>query len=65
MIKGGLGGGNTKTGLAFEGKVDLSEFLNSQPDYRVNDGVVYYKDEQVARTFKKHQLYKFLEELEI
>ncbi len=30
MIFGGKGGGNTKTGLVFEGTTDLSEFLNSQ-----------------------------------
>lgn len=28
MIKNGKGGGNTKTGLVFEGKIDLATFLN-------------------------------------
>ena len=31
MIKNGKGGGNTKTGLIFEGKTDLATFLNVQP----------------------------------
>lgn len=28
MIKSGKGGGNTRTGLVFEGKTDLATFLN-------------------------------------
>ncbi len=28
MIKNGKGGGNTKTGLIFEGKTDLATFLS-------------------------------------
>ena len=47
MIKNGKGGGNTKTGLVFEGKTDLATFLNSQEGYRVTDGVVFYNDEKV------------------
>lgn len=35
MIKSGKGGGNTRTGLVFEGKTDLSKFLESQPHYSV------------------------------
>lgn len=31
MIKNGKGGGNTRTGLVFEGKTDLATFLNTQP----------------------------------
>ena len=47
MIKNGKGGGNTKTGLVFEGKTDLATFLNSQEGYRVTDGVVFYNDEKL------------------
>ena len=65
MIFQGKGGGNTKTGLAFEGKTELSEFLNAQKGYKVLDGIVYYNDEVVARVFKKYGFYKFLDELEI
>ncbi|MGP1514926.1 MAG: hypothetical protein ACTTJH_03105 [Bacteroidales bacterium] len=61
MIYKGIGGGNTKTGLIFEGKVDLATFLNSQQGYEVKETYVYYKNDLVARLFKKHKLYRFLE----
>ena len=63
MIKNGKGGGNTKTGLIFEGETDLATFLNGQVGYRVDDGVVFYNNEEVARIFKKHRFYKYLEEV--
>ena len=66
MIKNGKGGGNTKTGLVFEGKTDLSTFLSVQKGYSVVNDKVYYEGELVARIFKKHDFYKiFLKELEI
>jgi len=65
MIFGGKGGGNTKTGLVFEGKTNLSEFLNSQKGYKVTNNNVYFNDELVGRIFKKHGFYKFLDELNI
>lgn len=65
MIRGGIGGANTKTGLEFEGKVDLSTFLNNQKGYAVKKGEVYYNNELVARVFKKHDLYKILDEYNI
>lgn len=65
MIKGGTGGGNTKTGLFFEGKTDLATFLNLQKGYEVIDGNVYFKGKLAGRIFKKYGLYKFLEELNI
>ena len=54
MIFQGKGGANTKTGLAFEGKTELSEFLAAQKGYEVSNGNVYYKQELVAKIFKKH-----------
>lgn len=36
MIANGIGGANTKTGLVFEGKVDLGSFLNTQNNYAVD-----------------------------
>ena len=42
---------------------DLATFLNSQNGYRVTDDVVFYNDEKVARIFKKHGFYRFLEEV--
>ena len=65
MIKSGKGGGNTKTGLVFEGKTDLSTFLAKQNGYTVVKNKLYYNDELIARVFKKHKFYDFLKELEI
>lgn len=65
MIFQGKGGANTKTGLVFEGKTELSEFLNFQKGYKVVDNNVFFKEELVGRIFKKHGFYKFLDELQI
>ena len=61
MVKGGTGGGNTITGLIYEGKVDLPTYLAQQKDYVVKGSEVYYKGKLVAHVFKKHGFYKFLE----
>ena len=37
MVKGGIGGGNTRTGLIYEGKVDLATFLSMQNGYSVQE----------------------------
>lgn len=66
MIKNGKGGGNTRTGLVFEGKTDLATFLNTQPHYRVIEHDVYYDDEKVVEVYKKHAFYNiFLKRLDI
>ena len=66
MIKGGKGGGNTRTGLVFEGKTDLSVFLNSQPHYNVIGHDVFYDNQKVAEVYKKHKFYSiFLNKLGI
>ena len=58
MIANGIGGSNTKTGLVFEGKVDLATFLSRQNGYKVDSvGNVFYQDELIARIFKKHHFY--------
>lgn len=57
MIKGGIGGANTLTGLVYEGKVDLKTFLNQQPGYRVEGSHVLYQDKEVGQIFKKNELY--------
>lgn len=54
MIKSGKGGGNTRTGLVFEGKTDLATFLNNQPHYAVKEHDVFYDDKKVAEVYKKH-----------
>lgn len=66
MIKNGKGGGNTRTGLIFEGKTDLSTFLSKQPNYSVVDNDVLYQGNKVAEVYKKHKFYNvFLKKLEI
>ena len=66
MIKGGKGGGNTRTGLIFEGKTDLSIFLSKQPHYSVVAHDVFYDNSKVAEVYKKYNFYNvFLKKLEI
>ncbi len=48
MKEGGTGGGNTITGLIYEGKVDLTTFINQQKDYSVIGNDVFYKGKCVA-----------------
>ena len=68
MKKGGKGGGNTITGLHFEDKVDLRHLLEAIPGYKIQEipkkaGVgVFFEDKLVARIFRKHAFYKFLDE---
>ena len=61
MVKGGVGGGNTITGLIYEGKVDLATYLSQQKNYEVKDTEVFYNGNLVAYVFKKHEFYRFLE----
>ena len=68
MKNKGTGGSKTQTGLKFEKKVDLYELLSKIPGYEVKKsdkkaGVeVYFEGDLVARCFRKHEFYKFLEE---
>ena len=62
MIKGGVGGGNTVTGLIYEGKVDLPTYLSRQVGYEVKGTEVFYMGKRVACVFKKAGFYDFLEE---
>ncbi|MFI3205895.1 MAG: PD-(D/E)XK nuclease superfamily protein [Clostridia bacterium] len=65
MIKNGKGGGNTRTGLVFEGKTDLVTFLSLHEGYKVDGHDVYYNDELVAYVYKQRGFLKFLEKLNI
>ncbi|HQS72456.1 MAG TPA: hypothetical protein PLH07_04815 [Sulfurovum sp.] len=74
MIRGGIGGGNTQTGIHFEGRVDIITYLNNQvegyscsqkPLNRNNQTMgfnIYFNGIFVAESFKKHELYRFLDE---
>lgn len=71
MIIGGTGGGNTKTGLIFEERVDLIALFEQIDGYSIKEtdnksGVhIYYNQDEVARCFKKHEFYRFLTEYKI
>ena len=71
MKTGGIGGGNTITGLHFERKVDFQELLSSIPGYEIKKYPskagqgVYFKGSLVARCFRKHDFYQFLTESRI
>lgn len=62
MIKGGVGGANTQTGIVFEGKVDLLTRLDQVEGYEIkNKNEIFYKGTRVALYFKKRSLYRHLE----
>lgn len=66
MIKSGKGGGNTRTGLVFEGKTDLATFLSMQPHYMIEGHDVLFDSNKVAEIYKKHKFYNvFLNKLGI
>lgn len=76
MIKNGKGGGNTKTGLIFEGKTDLETFLSKQSGYKIENKTenvifqgkqctikvknVYFNNSKVAELYKKQSFYNSL-----
>lgn len=65
MIKNGIGGSKTKTGLKFEKRTDIISLLKKKEDYKIKDNVIYYKGNEVARSYKKDSLYKFLKSKDI
>jgi len=68
MIQGGVGGSSTLTGLDFERECDLLTLLAAKPGYSVRSipgkagQGIFFKDQLVARCFRKAQFYKFLDE---
>lgn len=74
MVRGGLGGANTQTGIAFEENVDIVSYLNNEiTGYRCEAKPlvrtktmgfnIYYQDNLVAESFKKYELYRYLEQI--
>ncbi|MFH0739585.1 MAG: hypothetical protein V1819_00660 [bacterium] len=61
MKKQGFGGGNTITGLKFERGIDILSILESTNGYSVKGNIIYYFSKEVARSYRKHGLYKYLE----
>jgi hypothetical protein len=71
MKKVGLGGANALTGLNFESKVDFQKLLGKIPGYEIKKipdkaGMgVFFEGNLVARCFKEHDFYRFLEESKV
>lgn len=65
MKKKGFGGGNTITGLKFEKGRDILSILENTEGYSVKDNIVYYSDKEVARSYRKYGLYKYLESQDV
>ncbi len=61
MKKKGFGGGNTITGLKFERGRDILSILSNVKGYSVKGNIIFYLGKEVARSYRKHSLYKFLE----
>ncbi len=58
----GFGGANTLTGLVFEKEKNILELLGKTKGYSVKGSIIYYNGKEVARSFKKNGLYKYIEE---
>ena len=65
MKKKGFGGGNTITGIKFEKSRDILSILESTEGYLVKGNIVYYSGKEVAKSYRKYGLYKYLEEQNI
>lgn len=66
MIKGGVGGGKTTSGLVFEGRCDFITLLEAVPGYHIvqrkDAGCdVLFENKVIAHTFKKFAFYRYLE----
>ena len=60
MINKGKGGGNTITGLNFEKERDILHILSKAKGYSVKENVIYFQGKEVARSYRKQSLYRYL-----
>lgn len=65
MIDKGKGGGSTITGLNFEKEGDILELLKKQEGYEVKGNHIFYEGKEVAQSYRKNALYKYLESQKI
>ena len=61
MKRKGTGGGNTITGLNFEKGRDILSVLDKTTGYSIKGNIIYYAEKEVARSYRKYGLYKYLE----
>ncbi len=70
MKRRGIGGANTQTGIIFENKIDLCDFLDKEVNgyttkkLEIGQGI-YFQNTLVATSYKKYELYKFLQSRDI
>lgn len=60
MIEKGIGGGNTITGLNFENESSILSLLEKTDGYFIKNNIIFYENKEVARSYAKHDLYKYL-----
>jgi len=60
MIRGGVGGAKTLTGLKFESRVDLKEVIRPIPGYKIAGDEVFFGGQKVAELYQKNKIYKKL-----
>lgn len=62
MIKGGIGGGKTITGLRFEERISIKQVFEKITGYEVKGNDIYFNNKKVATSYPKNKIYKeFLE----
>ncbi|HMO79111.1 MAG TPA: hypothetical protein PJ997_02910 [Candidatus Paceibacterota bacterium] len=61
MIEKGRGGGNTLTGLNFEKEISILNLLEKTHGYSVKNNIIFYNEKEIAKSFAKNGLYKYLE----
>lgn len=60
MIKSGVGGGKTITGLRFEERISLKQIFLNLNGYDVKEENVFFNNKKIATFYKKHKIYKNL-----
>jgi hypothetical protein len=65
MIEKGKGGANTKTGLKFERHSDLLSAFSKTKGYLVKGNTIFYRGKEVAQSFRKNALYKYLQDKKV
>jgi len=61
MKKGGIGGGNTITGINFEKEQDILTILDKTEGYSVKGSTIYFRGKEIAHSYRKYGLYRYLQ----
>ncbi|MHA2620799.1 MAG: hypothetical protein V2G42_03595 [bacterium JZ-2024 1] len=65
MKKKGTSGGNTITGLNFERDKDILSNIAKLKGYSVKGNIIFYNGKEVARSYGKYGLYKYLQSVRV